>query len=151
MSKKWIFTIPHHTRHRQISFVLRQLAKTSRSTKCEYFEAPYLDSTKIQSINWYKMEGEELMENTSDSTCKNNNSHAAFDLQYPKTTSQKQEKYTKGRFFYICNASYLHRLLSQAGFWARRMFNQIQYPHSFVVDVVVFFQNSIFPKWNILP
>lgn len=61
------------------------------------------------------MEGEELMENTSNSTHKNNDSHVASDLRCPETTSQKQERYTKGRFFYMCNVSYPHKLLSQAG------------------------------------
>lgn len=61
------------------------------------------------------MEGEELMENMSNSAHKNNYSHAASDLSCSKTTFQKQERYTKGRYFYMCNVSYLDRLPSEAG------------------------------------
>lgn len=148
MSGKWIFTISHHTRYACKSALLwgTWLKWAAESIKQECFEALYSDSTKTQSINWSKMEGEELMENTSNSTHKNNDSHVASDLRCPETTSQKQERYTNGRFFYMCNVSYSHRLLSQAGCWARKTFNQIQYPSSYVgVGLVwVFFQHFIF-------
>ena len=39
------------------------------------------------------MEEEDLMENKSSSTHKNNDSHAAPDLRYAKTASQKWERY----------------------------------------------------------
>lgn len=131
VSGKWIFTIFHHTRYVGNSALLwgSWLKQAEESTK-EYFEASYSDGTETWSINWSKMVREQLMENIPNSTHKNNDSHAAPDLRCPKTASQKWERYTSGRFFYMCNVSYLHRFLSQAGCWARRTFNQIQYPSS---------------------